>query len=214
MILATYLPCNAHDLKNTRCFAIETPEDLLEESLRFQPDYLAEELVVFCTEKAKEKDGYFYVKELPEMRIRINLGGVMLGDAFVMDQNQRELDPAMQNARRNKFRQYVNGGMDLEIENEEEAYDQFVTKQKQGFEAFMLPLWAPVIISKYTGKHFPVDTKAELTPAEIELFTTKTDWTRDNLLQAYYGKSLSANDPCWCGCGKKMKKCHGRYALC
>jgi preprotein translocase subunit SecA len=24
------------------------------------------------------------------------------------------------------------------------------------------------------------------------------------------GKKLGRNDPCWCGSGKKFKKCHGR----
>lgn len=203
MILATYLPCKKENVKfPIKCFCANTPEELLTNSILFQSDNLEEELILFQTNQYKLENSFIYIDEIPFQTLTVPMGSVIEGDAFVMDNQDSEFMPELQKNRREQCEKYLK-------KQSFDTYPEYLKIQKEVFEFYLLPLWAPVLIGRITGNIYEIHLNASLSPGDI-VKLHNNHLNENEILNLYYAKGLKSNDECWCHSGKKYKKCHGR----
>lgn len=207
MILATYLPCKKGNIQTPiECFLANTPEELLVNSVLFKSDNLEEELLIFETNIYEEKDDLYYINTIPDKPITVPMGSVMEGDAFVTDNMGSEYMPELQKIRRKECELFMK-------KNVTDKYADFLKVQKQAFESYLLPLWAPILLSRLTGETYEIWPNAKLSPGDIYKINHKQSTLNSlklDILNMYFAKNIKPNDLCWCHSGIKYKKCHGR----
>ena len=211
MILATYIPYNKKKIEYpVKCFLAETEEELLYGSY-FNQEKQPEVLVLFETEDYKVSGEFYEVNELPDTAVRLQIGEVVNGDAFLCDKDQREAFPEEQAKRRKKCTENIKGKM-----AGKDDYDAFLPVQQREFVKNLLPIWAPFLLSFIKGGERPVNFDAFLSSADESKIENNKDIKNKTFLmkQIYttcHSHGLTANDLCFCGSGRKFKKCHGIY---
>lgn len=217
MKIATYVP---FDEKKRVCpvrgFKAETVEDLVLGSLLFKGK-LPEMLVVFDTDNYRDivDDEYpvdkVEVDSLPEDGYYLQVGEVVNADAFICDNLQREAFPEEQANKRTKCMLTIKTTPDVE-----KSYETFLDVQREAFSQYLLPMWAPFILSAIDGIQRTIDLDSCINIGDKNKLEhmIKNKRSKEDIYQALknamYGWDLSPNDKCYCGSGKKFKKCCGR----
>ena len=218
MLVGAFVPYSEKDLQlPLLVFPIEDVGTFLTGAYEYESNK-PELLAVFEVEDAKTAPCFamskrYEVESIPENTFYLQLGEILDGTAFICNPDQTEALPEEQAEKRRKMKQYVKGHI-----KEDRDYFAFLKAQKTAFVMYMLPLWAPFIISRFSGVSGEISLDSELSETD----KIKVDGLIANgyiakaeayLLNGYFGKFLSANDKCWCGSGLKYKKCHLRNIL-